>query len=77
MNSEVNETIAQLLDKASTNAERTIALQQLGEVLEEDYILNLPPQRPILNALKIITARTTVEVAINLKAKRLLKEYGL
>jgi hypothetical protein len=77
MNEEVNQSIDQLLDPESSRAQRQSALQHLGEVLEEDYILNLPPQRPILKALESLARRATVEAAVKAKAKKLMKEYGL
>jgi hypothetical protein len=77
MNSEVNKTIDHLLDKASSGAQRKMALKQLGEVLEEDYILNLPPQRPILKALNTLAGRAGVEPTVKSKAKKLIKEYSL
>lgn len=77
MNNQVNQTIDQLLDQASLSAMRKAALKQLGETLEEDYILNLPPQRPILKALNVLAVRAGVEPALKLKAKQLVKEYGV
>ncbi len=77
MNGEVNKFIDQLLDRDSNSAKRKTALQRLGEVLEEDYILNLPPQRPILKALGTVSTRVGVEPGVKSKAKKLIKEYGL
>ena len=77
MNNEVNQNIERLLDQDATLAQRKTALKQLGEVLEEDYILNLPPQRPILKALESLSRRGAVESAVKSKAKKLIKEYGL
>lgn len=77
MNSEVNQSIDRLLDKEATSAQRKSALKQLGEVLEEDYILNLQPQRPILKVLESVSRRAGIEPAVKSKAKKLIKEYGL
>lgn len=77
MNNEVNQTIDKLLDKTASRAQRSAALKRVSEVLEEDYILNLPPQRPILKALNTLAGRSAVEPAVKSKAKRLVKEYGL
>ena len=77
MNGEVNQSIDRLLDKEATSAQRKSALKHLGEVLEEDYILNLPPQRPILKALESLTRRAGVEPTVKSKAKKWIKEYGL
>ncbi|MGJ8639411.1 MAG: hypothetical protein ACSHYA_08460 [Opitutaceae bacterium] len=77
MSAELNQQVDKLLDKGSSSAQRKAALKYLGEVLEEDYILNLPPQRPILKALESLSRRTGVEPAVKSKAKKLMKEYGL
>ncbi|HAV12343.1 MAG TPA: hypothetical protein DCX06_02440 [Opitutae bacterium] len=77
MNGEVNERINDLLDKGASGAKRKAALKYLGEVLEEDYILNLPPQRPILKALDTVSRRANIEPVVKSKAKKLIKEYGL
>ncbi|MGJ8648767.1 MAG: hypothetical protein ACSHX4_00285 [Opitutaceae bacterium] len=77
MNDEVNQTIAELLSKSATLAKRRAALKRLSEVLEEDYILNLPPQRPILKGLEKLSEQTGVEPALKSKAKKLIKTYGI
>lgn len=77
MNVEINQSIDRLLDKESTSGQRKSALKHLGEVLEEDYILNLPPQRSILKALESLSRRVGVEPAVKSKVKKLIKEYGL
>lgn len=77
MNNEVNQSIDCLLDGEASPAQRKAALKHLGEVLEEDYILNLPPQRPILKALESLSRKAGAEPALKSKAKRLIKDYGL
>lgn len=77
MSSEVNHNVDVLLDRDSKVAQRKSALKYLSEVLEEDYILNLPPQRPILKALDTVSRRAGVEPAVKSKAKKLIKEYGI
>ncbi|MGJ8652246.1 MAG: hypothetical protein ACSHX8_03130 [Opitutaceae bacterium] len=77
MSSEVNHNIDVLLSSESKAAQRKAALKYLSEVLEEDYILNLPPQRPILKALDAVSRRASVEPAVKSKSKKLIKEYGI
>jgi len=69
--------IEQLLDSESNQSQQKAALTRLGEVLEEDYILNLPPQRPILKALVAFARKASLTVPIRQRAKKLIKEYGV
>ena len=77
MSSEVAQQIEVLLNADSSAAQRKSALKYFSEVLEEDYILNLPPQRPILKALDAVSRLSGAEPAIKSKAKKLIKEYGI
>jgi hypothetical protein len=77
MNSELEQTIDKLLADQSSGAQRKAALKQLGEIMEEDYILNLPPQKPILVALDALSQQSGVEATLKTKAKKLIKEYRI
>lgn len=75
MNNEVEQLAVQLRDSESSPAQQKAALQRLGEILEEDYILNLPPQKPILVALSALEERAKVAPSLKAKAKKLRKRY--
>ena len=77
MENEVNQAIDRLQGKASTTADRKIALRRLSEILEEDYILNLPPQRPILKALERVSRKPDIEASLKVRVKGLIEQYGL
>lgn len=77
MNNEVDSLTAQLRDPAASAAQLKAALQRLGEILEEDYILNLPPQKPILVALSALQQQAKAAPALKAKAKRLLQSYRI
>ena len=77
MNNEVDSLTAQLRDSAAGAAQQKAALQRLGEILEEDYILNLPPQKPVLVALSALQKQAKVAPALKAKAKRLLQTYQI
>lgn len=75
MNNEVDQLTAQLRDPEMTPAAQKAALQRMGEILEEDYILNLPPQKSILVALAALEKRAKVAPALKAKAKKLVQQY--
>lgn len=75
MNNEVDQLTAQLRDAETTPAAQKAAVQRMGEILEEDYILNLPPQKPILVALAALQKRPKVAPALKAKAKKLGQQY--
>ncbi len=78
MNKEVEDMIEVLLaSEPGSSAPRKAALKRLGEILEEDYILNLPPQKPILRALETLAQTSGVEPALKNKAQKLIKAYGV
>ena len=77
MNNEVDQLTAQLRDPETSPAQLKAALLRMGEILEEDYILNLPPQKPLLVALTALQKRTKVPPALKAKAKKFVQQYGV
>ncbi|MFT4901051.1 MAG: hypothetical protein ACI81V_000318 [Lentimonas sp.] len=75
MNHEVDQLTAQLRDAGACAAQQKATLQRMAEILEEDYILNLPPQKAILVALATLEKRTKVAPGLKAKAKQLGQQY--
>lgn len=77
MDIEETENIDQLLDKASSEGQQKTALKRLGEMLEESYILNLPPSKVILQALQAYAKRSQVPSPLANRAKKLYAQYKI
>lgn len=77
MNNEVDQLSAQLRAPQASAAQRKAALQGLAEILEQDYILNLPPQKPILLALSALQKRVKFSPSLKAEAKRLERQYQI
>lgn len=77
MDAEETQAIEQLLGADSTLARQKAGLKRLGEMLEESYILNLPPSPKTFEALAKYTRKTKADKTLKAKAKRLCDQYKL
>lgn len=77
MDAEETQAIEQLLGTDSTLAQQKAGLKRLGEMLEESYILNLPPSSKIFEALGKYTRKTKADKIMKARAKRLCDQYKL
>lgn len=77
MDAEETQAIEQLLGAESTLAQQKAGLKRLGEMLEESYILNLPPSKKIFDALAKYARKSKADKALKAKAKRLCDQYKL
>ncbi len=77
MDVEEAEAIEQLLGTDSTLAQQKAGLKRLGEMLEESYILNLPPSSKTFEALGKYARKTKADKTLKARAKRLCDKYKL
>lgn len=77
MDAEETQAIEQLLGPDSTLAQQKAGLKRLGEMLEESYILNLPPSPKTFEALAKYARKTKADKTLKAKAKRLCDQYKL
>jgi len=77
MTSEEAQCIEQILDGDSTLKVQEKAIKRLGEILEETFILDLLPSKPLMRALEDIAVSKTVAPKLKQKAKALLKKYRI
>lgn len=77
MDAEEIKAIEQLLGTDSTLAQQKAGLKRLGEMLEESYILNLPPSPKTFEALEKYARKTKADKMLKAKAKRLCDQYRL
>ena len=75
MNAEEEKQIEKLLSAKSNTAHQTAALTWLINYLEEGDILNLPPSKRSLDALKKFSSKTGPDRILKSKAKKSLKQY--
>lgn len=72
-----SDTIEKLLAPTSSEAQQRAALKRLSELLEETYILNLPPSKQILKALETYSKRSKAPATSAKKAAKLHKQYRI
>ncbi|WP_269527042.1 hypothetical protein [Coraliomargarita parva] len=77
MDSEAKDIIDRLLDTGGTEATQKAALKRAGELLEEHYILNLPPSTDILKALAKYSKSSRAPSSLARRAARLHKDYKI
>jgi len=77
MDLEESENIEKLLAPHSTAAQATAALKRLSELLEETYILNLPPSKHILEALDTFSKKPKIEASLARRATKIRDQYKL
>jgi len=77
MDQEASENIENLLAQEGSEAQQKAALQRLGEMLEESYILNLPPSKNILQALLSYSKKRQAPAALSKRAAKLYKQYKI
>lgn len=77
MDLEENENIEQLLAPHSSEAQQKAALGRLSEMLEETYILNLPPSKHILEALDTFSRKKDAPPNLVRKATKVQQEYRI
>lgn len=76
MSPEEQEQIDKLLANDASSSKQKAALKWFAEYLEEGHILNLPPSKAMIQALKTFSARSTVEATLKTRAKNLIRKYG-
>jgi len=77
MDQEESQNIEKLLAAESTDAQQKAALSRLAELLEESYILNLPPSKLILKALQTYSKRSKAPAALGKRAGKLHAQYKI
>ncbi len=77
MDSEEVQIIEKVVSKDTSIAAKKAGLKRAGELLEETYILNLPPDKSLVAGLKRISKMSGLDSAIQSSAKRLLKKYSI
>ena len=77
MDAEETQAIELLLGTDSTLAQQKAGLTRLGEMLEESYILNLPPSPKTLDALAKYARTSKADKTLKARAKRLCDQYKL
>lgn len=77
MDIESSENIERLLAPHSSEPQQKAALKRLSEMLEETYILNLPPSKPILKALLTYSKKAKAPDTLAKRAAKLHKQYKI
>lgn len=77
MDIEASENIEKLLAPHSSESQQKAALKRLSEMLEENYILNLPPSKPILIALLSYSKKIKAPDSLAKRAAKIHKEYRI
>ncbi len=75
MNAEEENQIEKLLSDKSNPCNQKAALTWLTNYLEEGDILNLPPSKRTLDALKAFSAKRDSDKLLKSNAKKALKQY--
>jgi hypothetical protein len=75
MNAEEEQQIEKLLSDKSNSCNQNAALSWLSNYLEEGDILNLPPSKRTLDALKQFSADANSDELLKSNAKKTLKQY--
>lgn len=77
MDVEETQTIEKLLGAESSAEGQKAALKRLSEMLEETYILNLPPSKKILSALNRYAKKTGTPASLAKRAAKVHNQYKL
>ena len=75
MNAEEEKQIEKLLSDKTNPCNHNAALTWLVNYLEEGDILNLPPSKRTLDALKQFSTSRSADPLLKTKAKKTLKQY--
>ena len=71
------ELIDSLRGAAHSGPRAKVALTRAAEYLEESYILNLPPSRPLLTALDGLAKNAATPAPLRTRAQALIKQYRI
>lgn len=77
MTPEEKDLINQIRSKELDAKTKEKAMKRLGEILEETFILDLLPDKGVIQALEKIVASKTSPASLGRKAKSLLKSYKI
>ena len=77
MTSEEKDLINQIRSEDTELKSRENALSRLGEILEENFILDLLPSKAIIQALDKIAASRVAPPSVRRKAKTLVLTYKI
>ena len=77
MTPEEKDLINQIRSEDTELKSREKALKRLGEILEENFILDLLPSRTVIQALEKIAFSRATSGGLNRKAKALVQTYKI
>lgn len=77
MTPEEKDLINQIRSEELELKPREKAIQRLGEILEETFILDLLPSKAVIQALEALSASKSTPASIKRKAKSLVKSYKI
>jgi len=77
MDKEESETIERLCAAGSDPKAQKAALKRLAEMLEETYILNLPPSKKILTALSRYAKQAGTSPVVSKQALKVRNQYKI
>ena len=77
MTSEEKDLINQILSEDADLKSREKALKRLGEILEENFILDLLPSRTVIQVLEKIAFSRATSGGLKRKAKALVQTYKI
>lgn len=77
MTTEEKDLIQNIRDDSADLKTREKAIKRLGEILEETFILDLLPDKGVIQALEKIAFSKAAPASLKRKAKSLLKAYKI
>ena len=77
MTPEEKDLINQIRSEDTELKSREKALKRLGEILEENFILDLLPSRTVIQVLEKIAFRRATSSGLKRKAKALVQTYKI
>ncbi|MDQ8207609.1 hypothetical protein QEH52_08825 [Coraliomargarita sp. SDUM461003] len=77
MTAEEKTLISQIRQDDAELKSREKALQRLGEILEETFILDLLPDEAVIQALEKLATTKSAPASLKRKAKSLVKAYKI
>ncbi len=77
MTSEEKDLLQQTRCEDADIKSREKALQRLGEILEETFILDLLPDKAVIQALEKMAVSKSAPASLKRKAKSLVKAYKI
>jgi hypothetical protein len=77
MTSEEKDLINQILSEDADLKSREKALKRLGEILEENFILDLLPSRTVIQVLEKIAFSRATSGGLKRKARALVQTYKI